>query len=43
MSVGEKAEVKIVDPEWAYGAKGKPPIIPPNAVLQFELELMEIC
>ena len=31
MSVGEKAEVKIIDPEWAYGAKGKPPVIPPNA------------
>eukprot|EP00240_Pyramimonas_obovata_P007640 CAMPEP_0118953728 /NCGR_PEP_ID=MMETSP1169-20130426/57082_1 /TAXON_ID=36882 /ORGANISM="Pyramimonas obovata, Strain CCMP722" /LENGTH=183 /DNA_ID=CAMNT_0006901255 /DNA_START=60 /DNA_END=611 /DNA_ORIENTATION=+ len=39
MSVGEKAEVTI-EPEWAYGKKGSPPQIPPNATLVFEMELV---
>ena len=41
MSVGEKA-VLTIGPEGAYGAKGMPPKIPPNATLIFELELLAI-
>jgi FK506-binding protein 3 len=42
MSVGEKA-LLIIEPDWAYGKKGKPEAkIPPDAVLAFEVELMKI-
>jgi FK506-binding protein 3 len=42
MSVGEKAEI-IIEPEWAYGKKGKPEAnIPPNATLKFEVELVNV-
>eukprot|EP01006_Ploeotia_vitrea_P032085 TRINITY_DN6435_c0_g1_i1.p1 TRINITY_DN6435_c0_g1~~TRINITY_DN6435_c0_g1_i1.p1 ORF type:complete len:220 (-),score=63.15 TRINITY_DN6435_c0_g1_i1:225-884(-) len=45
MTVGEKAEV-VIEPEWGYGAKGLTDggnvIIPPNATLKFELELVSL-
>jgi FK506-binding protein 4/5 len=40
MRKGEKC-VLTCAPNYAYGASGSPPTIPPNAVLKFELELLK--
>uniref|UniRef100_A0A0A9XNB6 peptidylprolyl isomerase n=1 Tax=Lygus hesperus TaxID=30085 RepID=A0A0A9XNB6_LYGHE len=40
MRVGEKAVLQCA-PDYAYGDRGAPPSIPPNAVLSFEVELFE--
>ncbi|PNW79024.1 hypothetical protein CHLRE_09g398067v5 [Chlamydomonas reinhardtii] len=39
MKRGEKA-LLICQPDYAYGAQGSPPKIPPNATLHFEVELL---
>lgn len=38
MSIGEKAIFEL-KPEYAYGSRGAPPVIPANATLVFEVEL----
>ncbi|KAK6352989.1 FK506 binding protein proline rotamase rapamycin-binding protein [Orbilia brochopaga] len=41
MSVGEKARLTIT-PDYAYGDRGFPNLIPPGATLIFEVELLKI-
>lgn len=40
MSKGEKATL-ICSPDYAYGARGSPPKIPPNSTLNFDVELLD--
>jgi FK506-binding protein 1 len=41
LSLGQKA-LLIATPDYAYGARGFPPVIPANATLRFEVELLLI-
>ena len=41
MSLGEKAELHITS-DFGYGAQGAGGVIPPNADLLFEVELLKI-
>ena len=41
MSLGEVATLRITS-DYGYGEKGMPPVIPPNAELSFEVELLGI-
>lgn len=41
MSVGQRAKLTC-SPDYAYGAKGHPGVIPPNATLIFDVELLSL-
>ena len=41
MSLGERARL-ICSPDFAYGSTGYPGLIPPNATLHFDIELLFI-
>ena len=40
MSKGERAKLTC-SPDYAYGAKGYPPVIPANSTLVFDVELID--
>ena len=41
MAVNQRRQL-VIPPQLGYGARGAPPAIPPNALLHFDVELVEI-
>ncbi|KAL7516866.1 hypothetical protein ACHAWX_001841 [Stephanocyclus meneghinianus] len=42
MREGERATVIVTDPKYGYGSAGVPPFVPPNAKLEFDIEVLDI-
>jgi len=42
MREGERASIHISDPNFAYGAAGIPPFVPPNAPVEIDLEVLSV-
>jgi len=42
MREGERASIHISNPGFAYGAAGVPPFVPPNAVIEIDLEVLNL-
>jgi hypothetical protein len=40
MRVGERSIIRVNDPKLGYGSTGVPPLIPPNAVLELDIEMV---
>jgi hypothetical protein len=41
MNVGERALVRLTDPNLAYGASGVPPLIPPDAIIELDVQVLD--
>lgn len=41
MRVGERAIIRLTDPSLGYGSNGVPPLVPPNAELEFDITLLD--
>jgi peptidylprolyl isomerase len=41
MKVGERAVVRITDPALGYGETGFPPLIPPRAEIEIDIEVLD--
>ena len=41
MRVGERSIIRITDPNLAYGSQGVPPLVPPNAVVELDVEILD--
>lgn len=41
MRVGERSVIRITDPLLAYGVQGVPPLVPPNAVVEMDVEILD--
>ena len=41
MSIGQRANLTC-SPDYAYGPRGFPPVIPPNSTLVFDVELLGV-
>lgn len=42
MVVGERAVIRITDPELAYGSSGIPTLVPPNSPIELDVELLDV-
>lgn len=42
MTDGERCVVRLTDSRFAYGAQGYPPIVPENAVVEMDLEVLNV-